>query len=341
MPTCIRMNLLLFTVGLLATGSAPSSGQSPTPPVPTGRAITIGLNLVDPGHYAGWSGPLTACEFDARDIAEIANDQGFDVTTLLTTEATRSRVATEIENAAAALKAGDIMLIHYSGHGAYLPDLNGDETDAQDETWCLYDGQLVDDELYNLYSKFQPGVRVLVLSDSCHSGTVTRAMEASAALASTGSRFSEILGQRKMLGLLTPRELPSEEDVVVAEGLFRTMPSSLPNLENLPAQVYVRNRGFYDRILEEHGDAERGDLNATVLLISGCQDNQLSLDGQFNGLFTGKLKRTWDRGRFNGDYRDFHQQIQTQMPSTQSPNYYVIGTPNPSFEQEKPFSLKP
>ena len=43
-----------------------------------------------------------------------------------------------------------------------------------EETWVLYDRQLVDDELYKIWSKFKPGVRILVLSDSCHNGTVTR-----------------------------------------------------------------------------------------------------------------------------------------------------------------------
>lgn len=43
-----------------------------------------------------------------------------------------------------------------------------------DETWVLYDRQLVDDELYKIWSKFKPLVRILVFSDSCHNGTVTR-----------------------------------------------------------------------------------------------------------------------------------------------------------------------
>ena len=40
---------------------------------------------------------------------------------------------------------------------------------------AAFDGQLIDDELYFELSKFASGVRVLVLSDSCYSGTVTRA----------------------------------------------------------------------------------------------------------------------------------------------------------------------
>jgi hypothetical protein len=42
-----------------------------------------------------------------------------------------------------------------------------------DETWVCYDRQLIDDQLYELWGKFKASVRILVLSDSCHSGTVS------------------------------------------------------------------------------------------------------------------------------------------------------------------------
>ena len=73
------------------------------------------------------------------------------------------------------LVSGDILLLTYSGHGGQIPDVTGEETDKLDETWCLYDGQLIDDEMYLELSRFAAGVRVLVFSDSCHSGTVVRA----------------------------------------------------------------------------------------------------------------------------------------------------------------------
>jgi metacaspase-1 len=38
----------------------------------------------------------------------------------------------------------------------------------------LYDGELIDDELYAALNKFAAGVRIFVLSDSCHSGAVLR-----------------------------------------------------------------------------------------------------------------------------------------------------------------------
>ena len=52
-----------------------------------------------------------------------------------------------------------------------------EETDQLDETWVLYDRQLLDDELYDLWCRFAPGVRILMISDSCHSGTVSRAVD--------------------------------------------------------------------------------------------------------------------------------------------------------------------
>src|SRR5215211_3490459 len=137
-----------------------------------GQALCIGLNSVDPAHYGGWSGPLTACEADAEDMAGIASSEGFKVQSLMTRAATRDQVSGELKRAAAALSDGDIFLLTYSGHGGQLPDRNRDEPDAQDETWCLYDGQLVDDEINVALGQFAQGVRILVFSDSCHSGSV-------------------------------------------------------------------------------------------------------------------------------------------------------------------------
>jgi hypothetical protein len=39
--------------------------------MPAGRALTVGLNSVDPKHYTGWSGELNACEADAEDMTSI------------------------------------------------------------------------------------------------------------------------------------------------------------------------------------------------------------------------------------------------------------------------------
>ena len=146
-----------------------------------GISIHLGLNAVDPAHYGGWNGKLTACEFDAKDMKAIAEARGFDSTILLTNEATTKNFLTAMGNAASQLNEGDILFLTYSGHGGQVPDLNGDEAenarpDGKDETWALYDRQVVDDELYAQWATLRSGVRVIMLSDSCHSGTVAREM---------------------------------------------------------------------------------------------------------------------------------------------------------------------
>lgn len=138
------------------------------------RSLHFGLNCVDPAAYGGWEGPLAGCHNDARDWAAFAQGRGFNPTTYLDDHATRDRVRLVIAEAAEELVAGDSFLLTYSGHGGQVPDINGDEIDGADETLCLFDGQLLDDELDRLLAGFGAGVRVILVSDSCHSGTVIR-----------------------------------------------------------------------------------------------------------------------------------------------------------------------
>src|SRR5687768_12286851 len=106
--------------------------------MPKGISLHIGLNLVDPNHYGGWNGQLNACEADAEDMAGIAKSMNFnEIQLLLSAQATRNAVITAIKDAAQKLIKGDFFLLSYSGHGGQAPDLNADEDDAQDETWCL------------------------------------------------------------------------------------------------------------------------------------------------------------------------------------------------------------
>lgn len=139
-----------------------------------GMSLHIGLNAVDPAHYDNWSGNLIACENDARDMTALARTQSFATTTLLTSGATAGRVLRAIRDATAVLRAGDVFLITFAGHGAQIPDQNGDEPDRKDETWLLHDRMLVDDELNIALSAFREGVRTVVISDSCTSGSSSR-----------------------------------------------------------------------------------------------------------------------------------------------------------------------
>jgi hypothetical protein len=280
--------------------------------MPRGNSIHIGLNAVDPSQYNGWDGQLQACEADALDMRDIANARGFSPTVLLTEEATAQTVTDALSNAAAELDAGDMLLLTYSGHGGQVPDLHGgdEEADAKDETWVLYDRMLIDDELYALWGAFKRGVRILVLSDSCHSGSVVReALDALAANPAT----------RAMVGGEAPR--------------FRDMP------RDVEAATYQKHKALYDGIQRAHARGDQVQVEASVILISGCQDNQLSQDGDRNGLFTQRLREVWNEGGFHGGYRRFHREIAGKMPPWQSPNFYWATRRDEQFERKRPFTL--
>jgi metacaspase-1 len=263
-----------------------------------GISLHIGLNFVDPDHYDGWSGKLNACVADAEAMDAIASGRGFATHRLTNQGATRDALRAKLRAFAQEMVAGDLLLLTYSGHGGQVGDYSRDEQDGIDETWCLYDGQILDDELYQLYGAFKEGVRIAVFSDSCHSGTVTRDPVAAAT------------------------EIP--------EGA-RAMPP------DVAARVYNKHRAFYDGLQQAIPKDVETAVKASVLLISGCQDAQTSLDGTFNGAFTEALLRVWDNGKFGENYHKFHEAIVTRMPKTQRPNFFEVGIG--SFAKHKPFTI--
>jgi len=274
-----------------------------------GVSLHIGLNAVDPAAYGGWDGALAACEFDAKDMIAIAEKKRYSSSSLLLTKsATAANVKAGILTAAKSLRAGDMFLLTYSGHGGQVPDTNGDEEkDRKDETWVLYDRMLVDDELFDLWSKFARGVRILVLSDSCHSGSVVR----------------------RMPWFLNMSATAREE--------HRGLPKFIP--PDVARHVYAASRKTYDDIQKRLKSGEKVALKAGVLLISGCQDNQVSYDGPRNGKFTAALRKAWNSGRFKGDYKTFHSRILAAIEEYQSPNYFKAGAVTPAFEKQVPFTI--
>ena len=146
--------VLLIVIGALAFCSCttPETTEEPDIGQLKGYALAIGLKTVDPEHYGGWDGELSGCEPDAADMAKIATDQGMNVDTLITANATREAVLSKLSNLADKLNSGELLVVSYSGHGGQIPDQNDDEEDQMDETWCLYNGQLLDDELNQAWS---------------------------------------------------------------------------------------------------------------------------------------------------------------------------------------------
>lgn len=290
-----------------------------------GISIHIGLNEIDPAHY-GTNGRLRGCENDAKSMQEIAAGLGYETTSLLTAEATALNVLRAVSRAAEQLERGDILLLTYAGHGSQVPDLDGDEPGNSknlDETLCLYDRMLIDDELFRLWTQFRDGVRVVMVSDSCHSGDVLRF------IAENKTAFMPLMfgGTTATLGAVGGRDLE--------EPVFRALP-----LDDA-LRAYSRNAERYQEIQASGVRSDRAVVGATVLLLAACQDNQTAGDGREHGVFTAALLSAWDQGRFKGDYKSFFRKITDifRLVPTQSPNYVVLGAPNPLFESSPPFFI--
>jgi hypothetical protein len=139
----------------------------------TKHALCIGIN-----DYPGTGSDLAGCVNDANDWAQALDERGFAVETMLDGAASRAAMLAGMGKLVDAAETGDVVVITYSGHGTWVPDADGDEKDLRDEALCPHDlrsaGVITDDELFDLFSARRCGVRAVLVSDSCHSGTLQR-----------------------------------------------------------------------------------------------------------------------------------------------------------------------
>lgn len=146
------------------------------------RALCIGID-----RYPIPGAGLRGCVHDVRAWADVLVELfGFDraAITFLTDEAaTRRAMLDAIVGLRDGAGPGDILALVVASHGSYVPDApegepGHDEDDGFDETLCPYDcldGQIIDDELREIFDEIPDEVRLTVVTDSCHSGSVTRA----------------------------------------------------------------------------------------------------------------------------------------------------------------------
>lgn len=140
----------------------------------------------------GWSSISSANDVPLIKTTLLNQDFKEENITVLKNEmATRAGILNAIKTLQAKLKPGDIVVIHYSGHGQQIYDDNNEEIDDKDESIVPYDalvrfipnkyeGQnhIRDDELGNIIATFRNILgnegQLLMLLDSCHSGSATR-----------------------------------------------------------------------------------------------------------------------------------------------------------------------
>lgn len=154
------------------------------------RALVIGIGVYPAG--SGWA--TINGDKDIPLVEDILLTNGFlpqDIVVLANAQATASAIRNAFHRLIDQAQIGDIVYVHFSGHGQQVTDLHGDEPDGLDEAWVPYDAQLayvkgqyegqnhiIDDELNRYLHALRRRVgttgKIIVIADACHSGDSTR-----------------------------------------------------------------------------------------------------------------------------------------------------------------------
>ncbi len=246
------------------------------------KALLFGVN-----RYKIPGADLRGCVNDVHNIAAaLAKWCGFSKSSIrkvtdfrCTTERMMREIAGLIESA----RRGDVLYLHFSGHGSNVPDKDGDEADGRDEILCPTDLDWrkppTDDWIGKQFDRLPSGVNLTVVFDCCHSGTATRAFEPPDVK-------------------IKSRYLPSPWDLVAVE-----------SGRSLKGKV---KRG---RKKKKRKKKSRGNItieNRPEVFISGCKDDQTSADayirGSYNGALTYNLVATINARRGKLSMRELHEE---------------------------------
>jgi metacaspase-1 len=244
------------------------------------RAVLIGVN-----RYRIPGADLRGCVNDVINLQKVLTQKykfaKGDITTLLDYKATQKAIQSAIHKLIRSGQRGDVLLVHFSGHGSNVPDDNGDEADTRDEILCPTDldwkKPFRDDWLRTTFDSMRAGVSLTVITDCCHSGTITRAVKPPDAP-------------------MLERYLPSPWDLVACESGRKLRGTIRGGLHTAP----IATRRKRDIVPAE----------VPEVLISGCRADQTSADayigGSYNGALTFNLAASINEARGPLTYRQLH-----------------------------------
>jgi hypothetical protein len=250
------------------------------------RSLHIGIN-----NYPGTDNDLSGCINDANDWQQALDARGFKTTMMLDSMATKGNMRQAIIDIVSETGRDDIAVITFSGHGTWVPDEGGDEPDGRDEALCPYDihmGEiLTDDEIYAILSERERGARIIVISDSCHSGSVSK----------------------------MTHEIPGTEDDLWKFQKVRFMP---PEIYLKHDSVQMERARRVEKVM-----VSKNKIRAAALLLSGCRDMEYSYDawfnGRANGAFTFVALHILKDLPLDAVYRTWYQKIREILPNVNYP----------------------
>lgn len=168
----------------------------------TKRALVIGLGEQQDKSWAKIHG-----DNDVMYVKAMLERAGYsEIDTLVNKQATKEGIVAALQNLTNKCNNGDMVYIHFSGHGQQVTDVDGDEEDGWDEAWIPYDAyfrydeqkyrgenHLIDDEinvlLTNIKGKIGGTGAMLVVIDACHSANATSGIDTDGEVRGARDRF--------------------------------------------------------------------------------------------------------------------------------------------------------
>ena len=260
------------------------------------HGLFIGIN--DYVEYEGVDGgDLQGAEGDALLMRQTMQERwGLDpanTKTLLSREATKSEIQDAISGwLAGRVEPGDLAIVYFAGHGAQAFDLDGDEPDGLDETLAPADvlplssaNDIRDDEFRLWLATLSADV--VVILDSCHSGTATRGGEMRARaldrpLPSEGGREPERVRQRPDAESMTD---PSGQPTIVELAAAAPNQSAMEGPFGATDGAVEQRGAFTWMLVQELLTAEEGASYADVIegVARRLQDRDLLQDPHVTG----------------------------------------------------------
>lgn len=262
------------------------------------RAASIHIGVNQPRGRCG-DRPLRHSESTAWSMAGLASRAGYDSMLVLRGQAaTRQAVHQALSGAAGTLEGGDTLLVTFSGHGSLEPDRDSDERLGFDQSWCLHDGILLDDKLAGYWRLFEPGVRIVLVSESCYGGGMGRGDEcgSGAAAADAPPRITP--------GIRYRSTGPGDDD------LTRSCIAEAPRNSH--------------------------EIRASVLLLSASSERQAAQDGLFTRCLLQVWEDGAFPGSYCDLYRRVGELVRREN-RCQDPQIQMLGAPDPAFAVAKAF----
>lgn len=226
-----------------------------TPSIGRKRALLFGLD------YVGSPYELRGSQEDVRNLGEVLRASGFDIevcTEETAAHPTRNVIQAKLAGFLLDLAPGDMAVVWYSGHGILL----GDGSNA----WVPVDFQrsgFIDESWVRSHLAAVPeGVRILIGSDACHSGTTFD--------------LKYDIEPKHVQAVST-----AYKKVIATKGTVQR------NTQTFREIAVDTNRAY--EVLDAW--TNRNEMMATIVVVSGCDDNEVSLEGFENGEMQGVM--TW------------------------------------------------